>query len=77
MVKKLYTDNTICNLTHECIYLQFQNHRQRNMKRNFMIILTLLTSTETQLTQARFKLAPSGTRSVAMPVNSVLSHLIQ
>ena len=29
--------------------------------------LTLLTSTETQLTQARFKLAPLGTRSVAMP----------
>ena len=24
-------------------------------------------STDTQLTQARFKLAPSGTRSVAMP----------
>ena len=39
--------------------------------------LTLLTSTETQLTQARFKLGPSGTRSVVMPVNSVLSHLIQ
>ena len=77
MVKKLYTDNTIYNLTHECIYIQFQNHRQRNMKRNFMIILTLLTSRETQLTQARFKLAPSGTRSVVMPVNSVLSHLIQ
>ena len=57
--KKLYTDNTICNLTHECIYLHFQNHRQRSMKRNFIIILTLLTSTETQLTQARFKLAPS------------------
>ena len=29
--------------------------------------LTLLTATKTQLTQARFKLAPSGTRSVAMP----------
>ena len=68
MAKKLYTDNAICNLTHECINLQFQNHRLRNMKKNFMIILTLLTSTETQLTQARFKLAPSGTWSVAMPV---------
>ena len=33
-----------------------------------MIILTLLTSTEIQLTQAGFKLAPSGTWSVAMPV---------
>ena len=67
MEKKIYTDNTICNLTHECIYLQFQNHRQRNMKRKVHDYLTLLTSTETQLTQARFKLAPSGTRSVAMP----------
>ena len=60
----------------QCIYLQFQNHRQRNEKK-FHDYLTPLTSTETQLTQARFKLTPSGTRSVVMPVNSVLSHLIQ
>ena len=32
--------------------------------------LTLLTSTEKQLTQAKFKLVPSGTWSVAMPTMS-------
>ena len=41
------------------------------MKRKFHDYLTLLTSTEKLLTQARFKLIPWGT------LNSVLIHLIQ
>ena len=60
----MYTDNPICNLTHVS-------------PSKIHDYLTLLTSTEKQLTQATFKLAPSGTRSAVMPVNSVLSHLIQ
>ena len=48
MGKKLYTDNPICNLTHVS-------------PSKIHDYLTLLTSTEKQLTQATFKLAPSGT----------------